>query len=120
MAWVAAEAWVQFPAWHSGLKDLALRSCGIGHSCGSDLVPGPELPYAVSVAKQRKSREHVPEERELPPQPSPAPVTQDEMGGGAGHGSGRSSVSHCTRNQSSSFSSPAGVDLHFPLLPRHL
>ena len=24
MAWVAAEAQVQYPAWHSGLKDLAM------------------------------------------------------------------------------------------------
>ena len=31
---------VQPPVWHSGLKILHHRDFGIGHSCGSDSVPG--------------------------------------------------------------------------------
>ena len=33
---LATEAWVQSPAWYNELKDPAC------HSCGSDLIPGPE------------------------------------------------------------------------------
>ena len=36
----AMEAWVQSPAWHSGLRIQCCCSCGIGHSCDLDLIPG--------------------------------------------------------------------------------
>ena len=38
---VAAEAWVQSLAWHSGLRIQPCHSCGIGHYCGSDSIRGP-------------------------------------------------------------------------------
>ena len=43
VAQVAAEALVRSPAWRRGLGIWCCRSCGIGHSCGSDLVPGQGL-----------------------------------------------------------------------------
>ena len=39
-AWVTAEAWVWSLVWHGGLRIWHCYSCGIGHSCSSDLLPG--------------------------------------------------------------------------------
>ena len=47
---------VQSPAWQSGLRIPHCHSCGIGHSCGSDLIPGPGTPPAVGWPKKRRRR----------------------------------------------------------------
>ena len=31
-------------------------SCGVGHNCGSDLIPGPEAPYTVRQPKKEKKK----------------------------------------------------------------
>ena len=33
-----------------------LRICGLGHNCGSDLIPGPGTPDATGVTKKRKEK----------------------------------------------------------------
>ena len=38
---------VHSPAWHS---------CGLGHDCGLDLIPGPGTPYAEGWPKMKKKR----------------------------------------------------------------
>ena len=40
VSWFTVEAHVQYLAWPSGLRIPSCCSCGIGHSCGSDLTPG--------------------------------------------------------------------------------
>ena len=40
------------PAWHSGLRILRCQSCGVGHNCGSDLIPGPGTQYAPQAARK--------------------------------------------------------------------
>ena len=47
---------IQSLAWYSGLRIQHCHSCGIGCSCGSDLIPGPGIPYARDpyVAAKRK------------------------------------------------------------------
>ena len=37
---VAAEVHIPSPVWRSGLKDPGCGSCGIGRSCGLNLIPG--------------------------------------------------------------------------------
>ena len=49
---VDVELWVQSPVRHSGLGMWHCHSCGISHSCISDLMLGRELPYAFSAAKK--------------------------------------------------------------------
>ena len=29
-------------------------SCGVGHNCGSDLIPGPGTPYAMEKEKKKE------------------------------------------------------------------
>ena len=54
--WVTAVGEDHSPAWHSGLKDLALHSCGAGHSYGSiQSLAHMEFPYAMgAVIKFKK------------------------------------------------------------------
>ena len=47
----------EFLLWHSGLRIQHCCSSGISLSCGSDSVPGPELPYAESTAKKERRKE---------------------------------------------------------------
>ena len=42
--------------WHSGLRTSSCCSCGIGHSCGSDLIPGWGTPYASGWQKEKKKK----------------------------------------------------------------
>ena len=42
---------VQSPAWHSGLRIQHCRSCGLGHDCSLDLIPGLGTPYASGRPK---------------------------------------------------------------------
>ena len=44
-------------AWHSGLRIWCCNSCGMGLSCGWDLIPGPGTPYAAGQAKKKKRKE---------------------------------------------------------------
>ena len=43
------------PAWHGGLKVLALPSCGIGHNLGSDLIPGQGKFHVPEPPKKKKT-----------------------------------------------------------------
>lgn len=43
-------------AQHSGLKIQRCRSCDVGCTCSSDLIPGPELPYVLGVAEKEKRK----------------------------------------------------------------
>ena len=43
---------VRSPAWNSGLRIPECSSGGLGHSCGSDLIPGPETHICHRVAKK--------------------------------------------------------------------
>ena len=47
---------VQSPAQHSGLRIWYCRSCGFGHDCGLDLIPGPRVPYATGQPKMKKKK----------------------------------------------------------------
>ena len=47
---------VRFQAPHSRLRIRHCHSYSVGHSCGLALIPDPELPYAVDVAKKEKKR----------------------------------------------------------------
>ena len=40
------------PVQHSGLKDPACYSCGVGHNSGLDLILGPGTPYATERPKK--------------------------------------------------------------------
>ena len=42
-------------AQHSGLKNSALPQLRLGCSCGWDLIPGPETPYALGQPKKKIS-----------------------------------------------------------------
>ena len=44
----------EFPLWHRGLRRQCCHSCGIGHSCSSNMIPGQGIPYAASAAIKRK------------------------------------------------------------------
>ena len=39
-------------AWHNGLRIQLGCSCGAGHNCSSNLIPGPGTPSALGQAKQ--------------------------------------------------------------------
>ena len=45
--------WVQSLVSLSGLRIWHCRSCCVGGSCGSDLIPAPGTSYALSVAKNK-------------------------------------------------------------------
>ena len=51
---------VQSQAQHSGLCIWHCRSCGLGHNCSSDLIPGPETPYSEGQPKKKKKEEKCP------------------------------------------------------------
>ena len=51
----SSRAEVQSSAWHSGLRIPCCHHCGIGHSCGSDLIPGPGTSTYHRRAKKKKS-----------------------------------------------------------------
>ena len=44
---------VQSLAPHSGLRIRHCRNCGLVHNCSSDLIPGPEAPYAAGQPKKK-------------------------------------------------------------------
>ena len=47
-----------------GLRVWHCCSCGVGRSCGLDLIPGPEeLPCAMGVAKKKKKKKNPQRER---------------------------------------------------------
>ena len=48
--------WVQFPAWHSGLRIPCCCSFGLGWECGLDVIPDLEAPYAVGWPKMKKKK----------------------------------------------------------------
>ena len=43
------------PVWHSGLGIWHCRSCGLGHDCSSELIPGPGALYAAGQQKMKKN-----------------------------------------------------------------
>ena len=47
---------VQFLAYCSGLRIWCCRSCGLGHNCGSDLIPGWGTLYAGGWPKMKKKK----------------------------------------------------------------
>ena len=47
---------VQSLAWHSGLRMHCCRSYNIGCNCGLDLIPGPEIPYALGQPKKKEKK----------------------------------------------------------------
>ena len=47
---------VPSPARHSGLRILHCLSCGLGHNCGSDLIPDPGTLYALGWPKRKKKK----------------------------------------------------------------
>ena len=50
---------VQSLAQHSGLRIWCCHSCSLGHSCGSNLIPGLGTPYALGGGQKRKKREEI-------------------------------------------------------------
>ena len=56
VAWVTAEVPVWSPVWNSGLKDTALLPKGLGHSCGSDSIPGlgTSICHGAVIKKKKK------------------------------------------------------------------
>ena len=44
---------------HSGLR--IQHTCGLGHNCGSDVIPGPGTPYAPGAKKKKKKKKERPE-----------------------------------------------------------
>lgn len=58
------EVWVQFLRWCSGLRIQRCSSCGgIGHSCGSNLIPGLRPSIGSRCGRKRKKKQEE-EERE--------------------------------------------------------
>ena len=53
-AQVAAEVQVQFPGRGSGLKFWHCHTCGIGHNCGSDSIPGLGISAAAVIKLKKK------------------------------------------------------------------
>ena len=52
---VSVEVWVQFLRWCSGLRIQRCSSCGgIGHSCGSNLIPGLRPSIGSRCGRKRK------------------------------------------------------------------
>ena len=52
----SAEAQVRSLALHSELRIWHCHSCGLGHDCGSDLIPGQGTPYAIRSQKRQKKK----------------------------------------------------------------
>ena len=46
---------VQSLIWHSGLRIQQCHSCGLGHNCGSDLIPDSGPPYASRQPKKKNN-----------------------------------------------------------------
>ena len=51
-----AASWVPSPAQHSALKIQRCRSCGSGHDCSSDLIPGSGAPWAIGQPKMKRKK----------------------------------------------------------------
>ena len=60
---VSTESQVQSLAQHSGLRFWCCRSCGLGCSCGLDLIPGPGALYAPGGRKKERKKEKRERER---------------------------------------------------------
>ena len=45
---------LEFPLWYNGLRIRHCHSCGVGHSCRWDSVPGLGTPYAVGTTRKKK------------------------------------------------------------------
>ena len=45
---------MEFPLWHSGLRTWYCHSCGLGHNCGLDLIPGPGTSCLECGKKKKK------------------------------------------------------------------
>ena len=56
MAQVAVEVWIWSSGQWSGLKNLVSCSCGIGHSCSSDLIPGSGTSICRGCSHKIKER----------------------------------------------------------------
>ena len=54
-----AKTQVQSLAQHGGLKDPTCPSCGVGCSCGLDLIPGLGTPYAVGQPKKIERKKYI-------------------------------------------------------------
>ena len=52
----SAGAQVRFPARHSGLTIWCCHSCGLGHSCSSEVIPGLGAPYAEGQPQNSKNK----------------------------------------------------------------
>ena len=59
VAWVAAEVQVPSQAWCSWLRIQHCRSCGVGCSCGLDLIPGlgSSMYHKCGRKKKKKKKE---------------------------------------------------------------
>ena len=55
--WRLGNAGMQIPlaAWHSGLRTWHCHSCILSHNCGSELIPGPGVPYTVRWTKKNNN-----------------------------------------------------------------
>ena len=47
---------VRSPAWNIDLKIRCCRSCGLGCSCGSDIIPGLGIRHAAERPKRKKKK----------------------------------------------------------------
>ena len=47
---------VQSPSWHSGLRIQHCCGYGVGHNCGSDLIPVLGTQYATGRPKKKKRK----------------------------------------------------------------
>lgn len=45
----------RFDPWHSGVRVWHCYSCSVVCSCGSDLMPGLEIPHAVGRPKKKEN-----------------------------------------------------------------
>ena len=55
-SWELLATQVQSQAWHSGLGIWHCHSCCLGLDCGSNLIPGPGVPYAAGGQKLKKTK----------------------------------------------------------------
>ena len=55
-AWVAAEAQVRSQAWYVGLSIQGCDSCGVGHSCCSDSIPGLGISICCRCSQKKKKK----------------------------------------------------------------
>ena len=55
-AWVDVEALVPSSAQQSRLRTQYCHSCSIGHSCSSDLIPGPRTPICYRCSQKKKGK----------------------------------------------------------------